>query len=170
MPTVTAADAELYYEVHGEGPPLLLCNGSGATIAGTTVLIDRLAEDFTVAVHDQRCLGRSSIPERQPTMADYSTDAIAVLDHLGWGTADVFGISFGGMVAVELAVTAPDRIERLALLCTSSGGGGGSSYPLHEMVDWPVERRIEQSIRNMDARFTDEWLAEHPRIEPSSTT
>jgi pimeloyl-ACP methyl ester carboxylesterase len=66
-------------------------------------------------------------------MASYAADGAALLDHAGWTTARVFGISFGGMVAQELAVTWPDRVERLALLCTSPGGEGGSSYPLHEL-------------------------------------
>ena len=95
-------------------------------------------------------------------MADYGADAVALLDHLGWSTANVFGISFGGMVALELAVTHPERIDRLALLCTSAGGAGGSSYPLHELAAWPLDERIAQTIRNMDTRFTDEWLATHP--------
>jgi 3-oxoadipate enol-lactonase len=162
MPTLHRDDNAIYYEVRGSGPRLLLCNGSGATIAGTELLIDALAKHFEVAVHDQRCLGRSSIPDAQPTMADYGADALALLDQLGWDTANVFGISFGGMVALELAVTHPQRIDRLALLCTSAGGAGGSSYPLHDLATWPLDERIAQSIRNMDTRFTDEWLATHP--------
>ncbi len=162
MPTLQLDDLDLYYEIRGAGPRLLMCNGSGATIEGSGILIDRLAAHFEVLVHDQRCLGRTSIPERQPTMADYAADAIALLDHVGWSTARVFGISFGGMVALELAVTAPERIERLALLCTSAGGAGGSSYPLHELLGLPPEERMAISKRNMDTRFTDEWLADRP--------
>ena len=65
-------------------------------------------------------------------------------------------------VAQELAVTVPERVERLALLCTSPGGAGGSSYPLHELASMPVELRTATANRLMDTRFTDEWLAEHP--------
>jgi 3-oxoadipate enol-lactonase len=95
-------------------------------------------------------------------MADYASDALAVADHLGWSTFRLAGISFGGMVAQEVAVTAPERIERLALMCTSSGGSGGSSYPLHELVDMdPVERaQLYRSL--LDNRFTDEWFEAHP--------
>ena len=88
-----------------------------------------------VLVHDQRCLGQSTIPQRQPTMADYAADGAALLDHLGWDTCCVFGISFGGMVAQEFAVTWPERVEKLAVFCTSPGGAGGSSYPLHELAE-----------------------------------
>lgn len=162
MPTLHRADVDIHYEVSGSGPRLLVCNGSGATIAGTALLIDKLAADFEVAIHDQRCLGRSSIPAAQPTMADYAADATALLDELGWATAGVFGISFGGMVALELAVTAPARIERLALLCTSAGGAGGSSAPLHELATWPAAQRLARTILDMDTRFAADWLETHP--------
>lgn len=162
VPSVQVSDLDLYYELHGAGPPLLMCNGSGATIATSMHLVQRLATEFRVAVHDQRGLGKTGAPGAQPTMADYASDAIALLDHLGWSTARVFGISFGGMVALELAVTAPERIDRLALLCTSAGGAGGSSAPLHELALLPLDERIAVSTRNMDARFTPEYLAEHP--------
>ena len=71
------------------------------------------------------------------------------------------GISFGGMVAQELAVTWPERIERLALLCTSPGGAGGSSYPLHELAALDAEDRAATGATLLDTRFTAEWLAAH---------
>ena len=74
--------------------------------------------------HDQRGLGRTSIPEGPYTMADYAADAAALLDAVGWERCRVVGISFGGMVAQEFAVTWPQRVERLALLCTSPGVRG----------------------------------------------
>lgn len=95
-------------------------------------------------------------------MADYASDAIRLLDHVGWPTARVFGISFGGMVAQELAVTVSQRVERLALLCTSSGGQGGASYPLHTMIDLSPDERSKVSIQLLDTRFDEQWLATHP--------
>jgi pimeloyl-ACP methyl ester carboxylesterase len=164
MPTVTLADLDLHYELRGDGPRLLLFNGSGGTIEGSAPLVDQLAKHFEVAVHDQRCLGRTGLPQTRdtPTMADYAADGAALLDHLGWPTALVFGISFGGMVAQEFAVTWPARVERLALLCTSAGGSGGSSYPLHALADLPPDERAAVSLRNLDTRFDAAWLADHP--------
>ncbi len=67
-------------------------------------------------------------------MADYASEATVLLDHLGWSTRRVIGVSFAGMVAQEFAVTWPERLERLALVCTSPGGAGRASYPLHELA------------------------------------
>jgi pimeloyl-ACP methyl ester carboxylesterase len=74
----------------------------------------------------------------------------------------VFGISFGGMVAQEFAVTWPERVERLALLCTSPGGAGGSSAPLHLLADMEPAERARTSLHHLDTRFDAEWLADHP--------
>lgn len=161
MPTLQLADLDLYYEELGDGPNLLFVNGSGGSIDAARPLIQRFAERFHVLVHDQRGLGRTSVPERQPTMADYAADALALLDHVGWAATRLVGISFGGMVAQEIAVTAPERIERLALVCTSAGGTAGASYPLHELAGLPADERDAIGLRLVDTRFDDEWLATH---------
>jgi 3-oxoadipate enol-lactonase len=161
VPTATVNGIDLYYERSGEGPRLLFCNGSGSTIDGSRIVIDPFTHRFDVAVHDQRGLGRSEIPPPPYSMADYADDAAALLDELGWDTCRLIGISFGGMVAEELAVTWPERVERLALLCTSPGGEGGASYPLHELMKKPPDEAAAIALRVLDTRFTPEWLAEH---------
>jgi pimeloyl-ACP methyl ester carboxylesterase len=161
--TATANGIELYYERRGEGPPLLFLNGSGATLASVGPLLDPLAARFDLIAHDQRGIGRSAIPPGPYEMADYAADAAGLLDAVDVERCRVFGISFGGMVALELAVTWPDRIERLALACTSAGGAGGASYPLQELADLPPDERARRGLAVLDTRFTPEWLADHPR-------
>ena len=161
MPTLKANSIDLYYERKGTGPRLLFFNGSGATLESSAPLIWSFADRFEVVAHDQRGLGRTSIPPGPYGMADYAADASALLDHLGWATCHVIGVSFGGMVAQEFAVTWPERVERLALVCTSPGGVGGASYPLHELAGKPPAERDAIGLRITDTRFTPEWLAEH---------
>ena len=165
MPTVRSTDLDLYYEVHGAGPRLLFCNGSGGTIDMVRPLIEVLARQFEVAVHDQRGLGRTGSPTHDEpfTLAQYASDVAQLLDHLSWPTVRLVGVSFGGMVAQEFAVTWPQRVERLALLCTSAGGEGGSSYPLHELLSLTDAERDERTPLLSDTRFTPEYLCEHPR-------
>ena len=159
-----------FYDVAGDGPKLLFCNGSGTSIATTEPLLAVFRRQFTLAVHDQRGLGRTGLraddlevaSRERWTMADYAADALAFADYLGWDTFRLVGVSFGGMVAQEIAVTAPGRVERLALVCTSSGGLGGSSFPLHELQPRLVDDP-SLALRLADSRFTPEWLAEHPR-------
>ena len=161
MANVHANGIDIYYERRGDGPRLLFINGSGATLATTAFLVDVFAARFDVASHDQRGLGHTSAPPGPYSMRDYAADAIAVLDDLDWDRCAVVGISFGGMVAQELAVTVPERVERLVLACTSSGGAGEPSYPLHELTALGDAERDALSMQLMDSRFDAAWLAAH---------
>lgn len=162
VPTVAANGIEIYYERAGTGPRLLFLNGSGATLESSALVIKPFTEHFDVVAHDQRGLGRTTIPPGPYTMTEYAADALAVIDAVGWDTCRVVGISFGGMVAQELAVTAPERVERLALLCTSPGGVDTSSYPLHELTDLSPDKRSAIYRTILDERFDEPWLAAHP--------
>lgn len=163
MPVFDHDDVSLYYEVSGSsGPQVLFFNGSGATLETAAPMISYLARSCTVLAHDQRGLGRTSIPDGPYTMADYASDATALLDHVGWERCAVFGVSFGGMVAQEFAVTHPDRVQAMVLFCTSAGGSAGSSYPLHELARLDPATRARQAALVSDTRFTPEWLASHP--------
>jgi len=161
MPTAAVNGIDVYYERGGEGRPLLFLNGSGSTLATSSIVIAPFRERFDLVAHDQRGLGRTSIPPGPYSMADYAADAAGLLDAVGWDRCRVVGISFGGMVGQELAVTWPERIERLALLCTSPGGAGGASYPLHELAGLDEEARAAKAPTLLDTRFTAEWLATH---------
>ncbi len=168
MPTVALRGIEVHYERSGHGPRLLFVNGSGASLRTSALLLAPFAERFDLLAHDQRGLGETTVPDDQPTMADYAADALALADHVGWETFGLVGVSFGGMVAQELAVTSPERVERLALLCTSPGGVGAAgerlaSYPLHELAGLGLDERVAIGRRILDTRFTDDWLDAHPR-------
>ena len=163
MPVFRHDGCDLHHEIRGEGTRVLFFNGSGASIESSAPLIGALAKTMQVLVHDQRGLGRSSVPDGPYTMAQYAADGHALMRHVGWERCTVIGISFGGMVAQEFAVTWPDAVERLVLLCTSAGGDAGSSYPLHELAALPPAAALARRVELTDSRFADrEWVAERP--------
>ncbi len=162
MPLFNRPEISINYELSGSGPRVLFFNGSGATLQTAALLISALAKECEVLAHDQRGLGLSGVPEGPYTMHQYAQDGAALLDHVGWDTCVVIGMSFGGMVAQEFAVRYPHRVERLALLCTSAGGDAGSSYPLHELATLSPPERTAAITTLTDTRFTPEWLASHP--------
>lgn len=163
MGIATQGDVELWFERQGQGPPLLFIGGTGGDLRQRPNIFDGpLPRSFDVLAFDQRGHGRSSKPDRPYTMKDYARDAVAVLDAVGWRRCSVLGVSFGGMVAQELAIREPARIERLVLACTSSGGEGGSSYPLHQLVDVPEQERLRRQVAVSDTRFDEAWQDANP--------
>ena len=162
MPVDHVNGAELYWEHSGSGPRLLFCNGSGTTLGAVGSLLDLVAARFDLLAWDYRGLGRSVSLTGPYAMADLAADAAGLLEIAGWDTCRVLGVSFGGMVAQEFAVTSPDRVERLALACTSAGGGGGSSYPLQKLQGLPPQERAAAELRLADSRWDERWLEAHP--------
>ena len=163
MPTAQIGAVELYYERAGAGPPLLFISGTGGDLRAKPNVFDGpLAKSFDLVGYDQRGLGRSSKPDHDYTMADYADDAAGLLDALGWASAKVVGVSFGGMVAQELALRHPAKVERLVLACTSPGGAGGASYPFHEIQHLKGEARAKVLIPIGDTRRDDAWAAANP--------
>ncbi len=162
MPVTRSDRPDLYFEVSGSGPRLLYVNGSGSTLDDAGLITGLLASKFEVLAYDYRGLGRSGEVTGGYTMSDCATDAVSVMDAAGWPTSLVVGMSFGGMVALELVVSHPERVDRLALLCTSTGGPGGSSFPLEELDGLDPATRQARRRTLMDTRFDSAWLDSHP--------
>jgi pimeloyl-ACP methyl ester carboxylesterase len=162
MPVDQVNEVELYWEQRGIGPRLLFCNGSGLTLPDVRPLLDLLTTSFDLLAWDYRGFGRSAPVTHPYTMADVAADAAGLLEIAGWGSCRVVGVSFGGMVAQEFAVTNPGRVERLALACTSPGGDGGSSYPLQKLLELPREQRAAAELTLADSRWDQRWLEAHP--------
>jgi 3-oxoadipate enol-lactonase len=155
----------LYYEVVGAGERLLVISGTGGDLRRTPRLTAGTDfGGFALLEYDQRGLGRSEAPEGPYTMADYGDDAAGLLDAVGWEDSRVLGISFGGMVAQELAIRHAARVRRLVLACTSSGGAGGASYPLHELVGLDEGSGLARHLEVIDTRWDVAWQAENPEM------
>jgi 3-oxoadipate enol-lactonase len=160
MPMAWLGGIELYYERAGAGPPLLYISGTGADLRVKPNMLDGpMPKTFDVLAYDQRGLGRSAKPDVDYSMADYADDAAALLDFVGWPSAKVIGVSFGGMVAQELVLRHPHKVERLILACTSPGGAGGASYPFHEIQHLKGEERAKHLIPISDTRRNAAWQA-----------
>ncbi len=121
MPTFDARGFELYYETHGggDGLPVVLIMGVGGSCAGWSVVtVPELGKDRTNVIFDNRGAGRSGDPGADFSTRDLAEDTRAVLDQLEIPRAHVLGGFLGGMVAQELALAHPERVQTLTLVGT----------------------------------------------------
>jgi proline iminopeptidase len=120
MTMMRIRDADLFVEVVGEGPPLLLMHGGPGLDHISLTPFRQLADRHTVVFYDHRCNGRSVAPIESMTWENLTADADALRERLGFDRWAVLGHSFGGHVALEYAFRYPDRASRLVLLDTAA--------------------------------------------------
>lgn len=121
-------DVRCYYELLGDGEPLLLIPGLGTTCRLWDPVIPELASRFSLILPDNRDVGRS-IGKRKPhALSDLVADLVELLDELQLERAHVLGLSLGGVIAQRLAADHPSRVERLVLI---SCAGGFTPYLRH---------------------------------------
>jgi pimeloyl-ACP methyl ester carboxylesterase len=120
--TLDHGGCRLAYEVVGEGPPVLFIQGVGVHGGGWSPQVQALSSAFRCLSFDNRGMGRSQPLTLPLTVEQMADDARALLGCQGWDSAHVVGHSLGGPVALELALSAPERVRSLSLLCTVARG------------------------------------------------
>ena len=122
MSTTTAQGAEIWWEEDGQGEPVLLIQGLGYPGDMWYRLVPALSSRYRTLRFDNRGTGRTGVPPGPYTVEMMAADAIAVLDAAGAQRAHVVGVSMGGVIAQEVALTYPARVRSLVLGCTHPGG------------------------------------------------
>ena len=125
MPKVQVNDIEIYYEIHGEGPPLLMITGYGGNLDGWDTLaprVEKLSKNYKVITLDNRGTGRTSKPDGPYSVPIMADDIAGLLNNLSISKTHVLGSSMGGMIAQEVAIRHPEKVFKLVLVCTSPGG------------------------------------------------
>lgn len=163
MPTLSVNGAEIYYEVHGQGQPLVFFSETACD--GQIWKLNQVAEfakDHRVILHDYRGTGRSSKPAMDYTTRMFCDDAAAILDHLGVRDAVILGHSMGGRVAQWVALEYPQRVSKLILASTGASFPGAPGLPLlmcKEMIEWGYEKYVRE--HTLQVGFTDEFVRHH---------
>jgi pimeloyl-ACP methyl ester carboxylesterase len=124
---VQAHGVSYYYEIHGQGEPLLLLHGGLGSIQMFGPVLPRLAQGRQVIGIDLHGHGRTALGDRPISLVDMGRDVAVLLRELGYGQVDVLGYSMGGGVAFQLAVQHPEMVRRLALV--SAGISRDAFYP-----------------------------------------
>lgn len=122
MPRVSVDGLKLYYEIEGDGEPVVLIPGFAAGRWIWFKQIGELAREFRVIIFDPRGVSASDKPEGPQTMCLLADDVAHLLQTIGIESAHIVGASFGGFVAQEFALKYPSMTRKLVLCCTSFGG------------------------------------------------
>ena len=160
----------IYFEVEGDGHPLLLIHGGLGSLRMWDDQVPAFAEQYRVIRYDTRGFGRTETDDVEFTNRG---DAVSVLDHVGAASAFVVGQSRGGVIALDLTIDSPDRVDALV-----SVAGGVSGYepelsegteappwdemePLWEAKDWDALAEVETQV------WVDGWGQPPDRVDPT---
>lgn len=156
-------------ELAGAGPLVLFLHGIGGTREQWRPQLDALADAFTVAAWDARGYGDSDDYPGPLRFADFATDVIRVLDHLGAARAHLVGLSMGGRIAREVALRFPERVDRLVLANTTPGFAALSADQQRQFVE---ARAAPLRAGRTPAELAPELVARlvHPAATPAART
>jgi pimeloyl-ACP methyl ester carboxylesterase len=162
----------LYYELYGQGDPLVLVAGTGISLAPWRVAqVPEFAKYYQVLIYDHRGLGRSDKPDMPYSTQLFAKDCVGLMDALGIKRAHMMGHSMGARVCQWIALDYPERVRSLVL----SGPGSGKyaehlDYPRGVPLDAALEM-IEKGYEKYQNdhwgpgfMFSEQFLAEHPDV------
>ena len=124
----------MYYEIHGEGQPLVLLHGGFMVIEALEPLLSTLAQRYRVIAVELEGHGRTADLDRPLSVDQMAHDVAGLLRQLGFAQTDVFGFSMGGRVALRLTIQHPDLVRKLVVV--SAGYSNDGFYPM-TMTGWP---------------------------------
>jgi pimeloyl-ACP methyl ester carboxylesterase len=160
---------QLYYEIHGAGRPLVLLHGGLMTIElNWAPLLAPLAESRKVIAVELQGHGHTADTDRPISIEALASDVVALLDHLKFGEADVFGFSLGGLVAYAVALGEPERVGKLIVASADAHRPPGrESAPISEdrmptAEDFAAMRAAYEAVAPDPAHF-DEFAVKAPK-------
>ena len=169
--TVQANGQELYYELHGEGPPLVLLMGIGYDSSlWMLAQVPALSTQFQVILVDNRDAGRSSKARQPYTIADMADDVAGLLDALEIQRSHLLGLSMGGMIALEFALRHGDRLDRLVLAGTGAAPARSAVDPI-QIWSWVKANNATGEVfggQQFVSLFSTAFLRNHEAVRDTA--
>lgn len=143
MSTVKVNGINIEYTVIGQGEPLVMIMGLGASQSLWEPQIAVFKQHYQLITFDNRGAGKSDKQNRPNNIKTMAGDAIGLMNHLGLAKANILGVSMGGMIAQELAINYPDRVSKLILACTYAcvdRPDSGTTQEVVQMAKLPLSK------------------------------
>ena len=165
---VRVGDIDISYKAFGKGDPLLLIMGySGSMYSWDPIVLKGLSTNHTVIVFDNRGIGNTTIGSKNFTIEQFATDTAGLLDALKINKSDVLGFSMGGMIAQQLTLNYPDKVDDLIIY--ASYCGENQSIPLNQEIFYQKSNLSESADDDDDLKkrlipllFTPTWIKQNP--------
>jgi len=148
MSTVSVNGIAMYYEVHGEGAPLVIIGGLANDVSDYARMIPALAENYEVIVFDNRGAGRSDKPDAPYSIEMMADDAAGLLVALGVTRAHVMGVSMGGRIAIALTLAHPELVSSLILVSTFA-----RRIPLTWQGSFRLDNPLMRTLRRVGSKY-----------------
>ena len=156
---------EMYYEIHGQGEPLIMIMGLRRNTEWWYLQIPHLTKHFKVIAFDNRGAGRSDKPDMAYTIRLFADDTAELMEALAVESAHILGVSMGGYIAQELVINYPGKVRSLLLGCTSCGGERAVRMSQERTEKFMANKGLspEEILRkDMDIYFSDRYIRENP--------
>jgi pimeloyl-ACP methyl ester carboxylesterase len=168
LPKVKCNDINVCYEVQGKGFPLVMIMGLSANMDWwDPKLVEETSKKYKTVVFDNRGAGRTDAPKIDYSIKMFADDTEKLMDSLKIQKAHVLGISMGGMIAQEFALTYPQRVEKL-VLCSTNCGASKSVPPAPKILNLLMggaSGTSEDIIKNtIPILFTEDFIKSNPDI------
>lgn len=165
MNTIKANGIDIRYDIQGEGPWLLLSHSLATDLTLWDDQMAALTPRFRVLRFDTRGHGGSSAPAGPYDFAMLTADVLWLMEHLGVQRAHLCGISLGGMIAQHVALAAPERIEKLVLVSTTSGYAAEARAMWAGRIAGVRAEGLEPLVQpTLERWFTASFRAAHPEV------
>jgi 3-oxoadipate enol-lactonase len=152
MPKLQTNNINLYYEIHGEGQPLVFIHGLGSSTRDWESQVPEFSKSFKVVTFDLRGHGQSDKPAGPYTMSQYSDDLAGLLRTLSIKSAHIVGISLGGGIAFQFAIDHPAQVKTMTIVNSAPTLGNPAE------VKPEIERRVG-IVQQMGMRAMGQALA-----------
>jgi pimeloyl-ACP methyl ester carboxylesterase len=164
MPTIDANGQTLYYEVHGEGEPLLCVAGLSADTMVWIPQVQAFAAAHRIVIFDNRDVGQSSMAEGDYEIADMARDALALADELELDSFHLLGVSMGGAIAQEIAIQAPQRVRTFTVAVSFASGGAYARQLARVWGERVMRISHEQHVDELMLLNHSEGFYDHPEM------
>ena len=160
---VRVGDIDIAYKIFGKGKPLLFIPGFSMTMDGwDPIVLDNLSSNHTIIIFDNRGIGDTNAGVKSPSIPQFANDTAGLIDALGIKKpVDILGLSMGGLIAQELALLHPDKVDRLIIYASSCGGKESLPPQVSPQVLTSMISGNASTDTFLSTLFPREWIQQH---------